>query len=308
MALLDRIERRLPLLALGPRDAPARQRTLHDTIAWSYDLLCELERRLIRRLSAFVDGWTLEGAEAIFNAGAASESARTREHGPSSPLDAPPTPFDLLASLVDKSLVLRVESATSEPRFGMLQTIREHGAERLKRHGEEALTRQAHAGHCLRLVESVTPLLHGPEQTVWLDRLDEEHAQICVQRSPGVWTPEMPRQAFVSLRPCTGSGSCAVIWGRGEPGSNVPSGRPAGTMGPGREGVSASCPPRAGALRRRATGPLPGRFRRCARPIDAECLTLSTPWGSWRPPPCAHVSRRGGVPSWRPVDAGCGGG
>jgi predicted ATPase/DNA-binding CsgD family transcriptional regulator len=177
-ALLDRLERRLPLLSLGPRDAPARQRTLHDTIAWSYDLLTENERSLFRRLAVFVDGWTLEGAEAVCTTGAGSETGWPREAGPSSPVDAPPTLVDLLASLVDKSLVLRVGSATSEPRFGMLQTIREYGAERLTGHGEEAIARQAHAGHYLRLVESAAPLLHGPDQIVWLDRLDEEHANL----------------------------------------------------------------------------------------------------------------------------------
>ena len=74
-ALLDRLETRLPLLAGGPRDAPARQRTLRDTLAWSHDLLSEEERTLFRRLGVFAGGWTFEAAEAVANGDGASMSS-----------------------------------------------------------------------------------------------------------------------------------------------------------------------------------------------------------------------------------------
>lgn len=127
-ALLARLEHRLPLLTTGARDAPQRQRTLSDTIAWSYDLLQEPEQRLFRRMSVFAGGWTLEAAEAISNS--------------SSELDI----FSSLASLVDKSLVRQSAQPDGQPRFGMLQTIREYGLEQLHRDvEEERVTQRAHA-------------------------------------------------------------------------------------------------------------------------------------------------------------------
>jgi predicted ATPase/class 3 adenylate cyclase len=108
LKLLERLDRRLPLLTGGPRDAPERQRTLRAAIGWSYDLLEEEERRLFRALSAFSGGWTLEAAEAICDAD-----------------------LDVLDSLVDKSLVRR-----RGERFTMLETIRQYAAERLDDAGE----------------------------------------------------------------------------------------------------------------------------------------------------------------------------
>ena len=127
-AMLARLERRLPLLTGGARDLPERQRTLRDTIAWSYDLLDEPERRLFRRLAVFVGGCTLEAAEAVCNADG----------------DLGIDVFDGIASLVDKSLLRQEDGPDGEPRFTMLETIREYGLEQLQASGEEAAIRRRH--------------------------------------------------------------------------------------------------------------------------------------------------------------------
>jgi predicted ATPase/transcriptional regulator with XRE-family HTH domain len=127
-ALLARLDRRLPLLTGGAQDLPDRQKTLRNTIAWSHDLLSEDERILFRRLGVFSGSWTLQAAEAVANGDAG--------------LDI----FEGLTSLVDKSLVRQSDEAGDEPRFVMLETIREFGLEQLHRHpDEEEAIRTAHA-------------------------------------------------------------------------------------------------------------------------------------------------------------------
>ena len=125
-ALLKRLEQRLPVLTGGARDLPARQRTLRDTIAWSYDLLPSTERRLFSRLGVFAGGWSLEAAEVVA--------------GPGGDADI----LTGMTSLVEKSLV-RSEHGVAEPRFRMLETVREFALERLVDSGEEEAARQAHA-------------------------------------------------------------------------------------------------------------------------------------------------------------------
>ena len=134
-ALLARLERRLPLLTGGNRDLPARQRTMRDTIAWSYDLLETEDQALFRRLAVFVGGFALEAAEAVAGG---SNPAGTLEG---------------IASLVDKSLLRHVTGSDADPRYGMLETVREYGLEQLAAAGEEAPARRAHAAWCLELVE-----------------------------------------------------------------------------------------------------------------------------------------------------------
>ena len=115
-ALLERLDRRLPVLTGGPRDVPDRQRTLRDTIAWSYELLDESEQGLFARLAVFAGGFTLAAAEQVCD-----------------------TNLDTLASLVEKSLIRQ-----GEDRFRMLETIREFALERLSESGELGQIGQRH--------------------------------------------------------------------------------------------------------------------------------------------------------------------
>jgi predicted ATPase len=160
-ALLARLEHRLAVLTSGPRDVPARQRTLRQAIAWSYDLLTPAEQMLYRRLAVFVGGCTLAAAEAVV-AGSA---------GPDGAADV----VDGMASLVDKSL-LRQEESTGELRFRMLETIREYALERLADAGEADRLHRDHADHYLTFAERAeSGLLGGSRQAEWLHRLDEDH-------------------------------------------------------------------------------------------------------------------------------------
>jgi predicted ATPase/DNA-binding winged helix-turn-helix (wHTH) protein len=157
-AILERLESRLQLLTGGALDLPARQQTLRKTIDWSHELLNEAERKLFCRLSAFVGGCTLEAAEAVCNT--------SRDLG----MDL----FEGLSSLVDKNLVQRAERAEAEPRFVMLETIREYALEILTGSGEESAVRRAHAAYCLVLAEEGNPELGSADRTRWLAQCDVE--------------------------------------------------------------------------------------------------------------------------------------
>ncbi len=160
--LLARLEQGLSVLSGGARDLPARQQTLRGAIAWSYDLLSSEERKLFRHLAVFVDGWNLEGAEAICAArGGLAEDM-----------------LEGMASLVDKSLLREEEQAAGETRFWMLQTLREFGLEQLAKSGELDATRQAHAEYYLRLAEEVEPSLQTTEKGRWAARLEQEHENL----------------------------------------------------------------------------------------------------------------------------------
>jgi predicted ATPase/DNA-binding winged helix-turn-helix (wHTH) protein len=158
-AMLVRLESPFKLLTGGARDVPARQRTMRETIAWSYDLLDKPEKSLFRRLSVFIGGFTLEAAEAICNA--------KDDFG----IDTQ----DGVSSLVDKSLLQQIEQAGGEPRFVMLETIREYGLECLKANGELKLLRRRHAAFFLQLAERAEPELGSQEQASWLASLEQEH-------------------------------------------------------------------------------------------------------------------------------------
>ncbi len=157
-AILRQLPRRLDVLAGGPRDWPARHQTLRNAIGWSYNLLSEDDKTLFQRLAVFAGGWTLDAAERVGNAEG----------------DLPGV-LDGLISLVDKSLVTQVEQPDGEPRFGMLETIREFAAERLEASGAADRVRRAHAAWCLSFAEEAVPHLVGPRQQESLDRLAREH-------------------------------------------------------------------------------------------------------------------------------------
>jgi predicted ATPase/class 3 adenylate cyclase len=153
VALLARLEQRLPFLTGGARDAPERQRTLRDTIAWSHDLLSQEEQILFRRLGVFAAGWTMEAAETI--AGASGD------------VDV----FSGLEALIDKSLVRQSEDVTGEPRFGLLETIREFGLEQLVAAGEADEVRTRHANYFVALTEETSTSLWRSTEPRLLDRL-----------------------------------------------------------------------------------------------------------------------------------------
>jgi predicted ATPase/class 3 adenylate cyclase len=156
-ALLKRLEQRLPLLTGGARTLPARQQTMRNAIAWGHDLLAPDEQTLFRRLAVFPGGCTIEAAEAVAS--------------PDSTLDA----FAGLSSLVDKSLLRQEEGADGEPRFRMLETVREFGLERLEVSSEETATRDRHAGFFLALLEQRDPEAGDP---TWLDLIDREYDNV----------------------------------------------------------------------------------------------------------------------------------
>ncbi|MGB9181718.1 MAG: tetratricopeptide repeat protein, partial [Pyrinomonadaceae bacterium] len=157
--MLARLQHPLKLLTGGAQDLPARQQTMRQTIAWSFDLLNEQERRLFMRLSVFTNGSTFEAIEDVCGATINPES----------------DVLDDLASLIDKSLLLRKEQAGEEARFTMLETIREYGAEQLLAQGETDALRRIHALYFMTLAESAEPELTGPQQVTWFKRIEREH-------------------------------------------------------------------------------------------------------------------------------------
>ena len=161
-ALLSRLSQRFMVLTGGGQDAPPRQQTLRNTIAWSYDLLDAEEQQLLRRLSVFVDGCTLEGVEGLYQA-LGQQMLKV---------------FDGLASLVDKNLVRQSEQEDGEPRFGMLETIREFAQDALTACGETEATRQAHALYYLRFAETAELALQGSQDALWFARCEQEYANL----------------------------------------------------------------------------------------------------------------------------------
>lgn len=152
----------LALLTGGPRDLPARQRTLREAIAWSYDLLDATEKALFARLALLAGGGTLEAVSAL---------AAT---APGLPGECP----DTMIALAEKSLLRQGEGPDGEPRFGMLETVREYALERLAESGVETALRQGHAEHYLGLAVRAEPELTGPAQAAWLKRLEVEHGNL----------------------------------------------------------------------------------------------------------------------------------
>ena len=180
-ALLARLGQRLPLLVGGARDLPARQRTLRDTIAWSYDLLSPEERAVFRRLSVFVGGCTLDAAEAV--------CVR--------PGDRPGEPLEVIGSLVEKNLVLQTRGTLGQARLLMLETIREFATEQLEASGEETLLRQQHASFFLAFAEAANVGIHGMEHPAWSARIRDDYANLRIARA---WCQAAADGAELELR------------------------------------------------------------------------------------------------------------
>jgi predicted ATPase/DNA-binding CsgD family transcriptional regulator len=161
-ALLAQLHHRLAVLVGGPRDLPARQQALRSTLQWSYDLLTPDEQRLFRRLSVFAGGCQLAAAEAVCTVAG----------------DVTMSVLDGLASLLDNSFLSQVEYAGEEPRFVMLETIREYGLACLDESLETASITAAHAGYYLALAEAAEPHLLSAEQGRWLKRLEQDHENL----------------------------------------------------------------------------------------------------------------------------------
>ncbi|MBX3636794.1 MAG: winged helix-turn-helix domain-containing protein [Rubrivivax sp.] len=149
--LAARLQQALPLLTSGPADAPDRHRTLRAAIDWSHALLDPAQQRLFRRLAVFAGGWTLEGAEAVD--------------------DEPAGVVDRLEALLDIHLVQRIDDVEGEPRYTMLETLREFALEQLAAAGEEAATRERHARHALRRAVEGAPQVASAGRRAWLARL-----------------------------------------------------------------------------------------------------------------------------------------
>jgi predicted ATPase/DNA-binding XRE family transcriptional regulator len=161
-SLLARLDR---ALSTGwARDVPERQRTMRATLDWSHDLLSEPEKALFRRLSVFAGGFTLEAVEAV---GAAGDVAAD---------DA----LESLGQLVEQSLVTAEsgEEGAEEPRYGMLEPVRQYALEKLEKSGEARVASQSHTVFFLDLAEQAYPELRGPHQAEWLDRLEREHGNL----------------------------------------------------------------------------------------------------------------------------------
>jgi predicted ATPase/transcriptional regulator with XRE-family HTH domain len=161
-ALLDRLAHRLKVLTGGPRDLPARQQTLRDTIAWSYDLLSPAEQRIFRATAVFSGGFTLAAFEEV----CAPLAGRDAEA------------IDALGTLVDKSLVRMAERPHGTRRYQMLETVREFAEEALVASGEEAEVRTRHADWCLAFASKALPAFREVPRPGEITRLLEEHANL----------------------------------------------------------------------------------------------------------------------------------
>jgi predicted ATPase/DNA-binding XRE family transcriptional regulator len=170
-ALLARLSQPLALLTGGPRDVHERQRTLRNTIEWSYNLLDTDEQALFRRLGVFVGGCTAEAAEAVLR----TEGRGLSSGASISVLSPQSSVLDALGSLMDKSLLRQEEGLDGESRFVMLETVREYALERLAESGEEDELRRRHAEFFLALAEAAHWQLHGLDRRVWLARLNVEN-------------------------------------------------------------------------------------------------------------------------------------
>ncbi len=156
--MLSRLEARLPVLKGGPRDLPERQQTMHNTISWSYDLLESSAAHLFRRMAVFVGGCTLEAVETVCNGDS----------------KLGPDVLDILESLTEKNLIRLREGPDGEPRFEMLETIREFALEKLHESGEQPALDNRHARYFVDLAERAEPHYRSGGRDRWLSTVEAE--------------------------------------------------------------------------------------------------------------------------------------
>jgi predicted ATPase/class 3 adenylate cyclase len=188
--ILEQLDDRFHLLNAGSRVAEPRQQTLGALISWSYDLLSEPERRLLRRLGVFVAGRTAAMAEEVC-AGDGVEKAGIR---------------DLLSSLVEKSLLMVEPGADGENRYTMLESVWDYAEEKLAQHQETVIYRRKHLEFFTRFAEASEPQLFGRKQQIWLDRLSSENFNLMVALR---FSRESPNTVELGLRL---AGSLARYW------------------------------------------------------------------------------------------------
>jgi non-specific serine/threonine protein kinase len=207
----------LHLLTGGGGDRPARHQTLRAALDWSHDLLTDEEQRLFRRLAVFRDGCTPAAAGAVAGAAHRESEQPAATHAAGSPTGAPAAllVLDGLRALVEQSLLQQGRMVEGEPRFVMLETLREYALERLEASGEAQAIRRRHAAHCAALAEAAHGELEGPAQLAWLARLEADHDNLVAALE---WTLEHDPGLGLRLAGALGlywwSRSRAVEWRR----------------------------------------------------------------------------------------------
>ena len=185
-AILSKLDDRLKFLTGGPRDLPERQRTMQGAIDWSYDLLSDEEKAVFRCLSVFSGSFSIEAAEVVCDNGMTRLGAFV---------------LDTITSLLDKSLVRRLDGQGGEHRFGMLEVVRQYAAEALERACEHEAAKRAHAKYFVALGEKAEPFLQAAQSAEWLDRMEDEHDNL---RAAMQWSlnndPAMAVGLAVSVR------------------------------------------------------------------------------------------------------------
>ena len=184
-ALLGRLENRFVFLVEGPRDLPRRHQTLEAVCDWSYGLLDPREQTMFRNLAPFAGGCSLEAAEWM-ERGRAAEG-RGLEGGDRREV------LDLLASLVEKSLLRQVETGEGEPRFQMLETIRQYGLRLIDTLEEGSAVRGRQLDYLLDLALRAEPALTGPDQAEWLDRLERDYENMVAVMDWGLEAGEVEK-------------------------------------------------------------------------------------------------------------------
>lgn len=196
-ALLRRLSQRLSILTDDATGHAGPPKSLSQAIAWSYDLLDADEQTLFRRLGVFVGGCSLAAIEAVCQDEPAALQIAGAEHLQPTSANRPHATLDMLAALVNKSLLHQASDADDEPRFMLLETIREFALEKLAASGAEHEIRRKHAAYYLQLAETAEPYLLGADEVLWLERLEAENDNL---RAALIWSQTAADDAAISLR------------------------------------------------------------------------------------------------------------